>query len=57
MSRFLPPHAVPVAFGLPVSGIMTFIVSGISVYQVEDPAPRPVARWMSAWVVAFPVIQ
>lgn len=60
MKPFLPPKAAPIAFGFLVSGLMTFIVSGISTYNAiglaENMLDKWVHAWGASWIVAFPVI-
>jgi len=60
MRPFLPPKAAPIAFGLLLSGLMTFIVSGIATFNALGLSDQLPGKWMSAWgaswVVAFPVV-
>ena len=60
MKPFLPPRAAPIAFGFLLSGMMTFIVSGIATFNALGLSEQLMAKWLSAWgaswVVAFPVV-
>lgn len=56
----LPQRFAPVLFGLLLSGLMSFIVSGIATLKALGPVPGMPGAWMSAWVaawlVAFPTV-
>lgn len=56
----IPHRFAPVLSGLILSGLMTFIVSGISTLMAKGLFAGFVAQWMGAWmvtwVVAFPTI-
>lgn len=59
MQPFLPPKAAPIAFGFLVSGLMTFIVSGISTYKAigfDGMLDTWMEAWFASWIVAFPII-
>ncbi len=61
MQPFVPKRFEPIAFGLLLTLIMTFVVSGISTLLAigaEDPGFLALwgKAWMSSWVVAFPVV-
>jgi hypothetical protein len=47
-------------FGLVLSGLMSFIVSGISTLRAVGPVPHFAqiwtSAWLTAWAVAFPVV-
>jgi len=49
-----------VLFGFLLSGLMSFIVSGISTYRAlglaGDFPAHWVGAWFAAWMVAFPVV-
>ena len=50
----------PVLFGLILSGLMAFLVSGIATFRAAGSVPGFadlwVGAWLTAWVVAFPVV-
>ncbi len=56
----IPARYAPIVFGLFLSGMMSLIVSGISMLRVTDAWDGFFGIWMSAWltswVVAFPVV-
>ena len=60
MKPFLPPKAASVAFGFLVSGLMSFIVTGIATLNALGLSDQLISKWLSAWgaswAVAFPVI-
>ena len=60
MKPFLPKRTEPFVFGLLVSGMMTFFVSGISTVLAAGFAPGLLGKWMAAWaaswVIAFPIL-
>jgi hypothetical protein len=60
MTPFLPKRAEPIAFGLLLSGMMSFIVSGIStiiaIGATMDLPLRWLLAWMPSWAVAFPAV-
>ena len=60
MKPFLPPKAAPVAFGFLVSGLMSFIVTGIATLNAIGLSDQLMGKWLSAWgaswAVAFPII-
>jgi hypothetical protein len=49
----IPARFAPVLFGLIVSGLMSFIVSGIATFRALGLPPDFVATWMGGWVVAW----
>ena len=55
-----PKKFAPALFGLILSGLMSFLVSGISTYRaigfVEGFAGLWTGAWLTAWLVAFPVV-
>jgi hypothetical protein len=56
----IPRKFAPVLFGLILSGLMSFIVSGIATFRAAGLAPNFMGLWLSgwlaAWLVAFPVV-
>ncbi|MBF0264173.1 MAG: DUF2798 domain-containing protein [Gammaproteobacteria bacterium] len=60
MKPFLKPKYAPVMFGLLVSGLMTFIVSGISTINAlgfnAGIMNKWLIAWLTTWTVAFPII-
>ena len=55
-----PRKFAPALFGLVLSGLMSWLVSGISTYRAVGADPGFVGlwtgAWLSAWLVAFPVV-
>ncbi|MFZ1814902.1 MAG: DUF2798 domain-containing protein [Rhizobiaceae bacterium] len=60
MKPFIPKRFEAIAFGLLLSGMMTFFVSGIStvlaVGLVEDIFAKWMKAWAYSWAVAFPIV-
>jgi hypothetical protein len=60
MKPFIPRRLEQIAFGLLLSGMMSFIVSGISTALAVGMSPRLPLAWISAWLpswaVAFPAV-
>jgi len=56
----VPNKLAPALFGLILSGLMSWIVSGISTYRAAGLGPGFVglwtSTWLTAWLVAFPVV-
>lgn len=56
----LPARFAPVLFGFIVSGLMSFMVSGIATLRaigaVEDFGGFWMGAWLPSWAVAFPTI-
>jgi hypothetical protein len=56
----IPPKYAPLLFGLILSGLMSLLVSGISMVRTIGWAHGFVGAWASAWLTAwlfaFPVV-
>ncbi|MCC6006344.1 MAG: DUF2798 domain-containing protein [Rhodobacteraceae bacterium] len=56
----IPTRFAPILFGLLLSGMMTIVVSGISVLQAlglsEGFLLLWLFAWLSSWAVAFPLV-
>ena len=56
----IPARFAPYLFGLILSGLMSFIISGVSTLraagQGPDFASLWVTAWLSSWPVAFPAV-
>ena len=54
----IPKKLIPILFGLIVSGLMSFVVSGISTYSTHGMLDVALwmSNWMKSWAVAFPTI-
>lgn len=56
----IPEKFEPVLFGFILSGLMSFVVSGISTLKVAGPGSGFVGlwtdSWITAWLLAFPVV-
>jgi hypothetical protein len=51
----LPARYAPVLFGLLLSGLMSFLVTGIATLKALGPAPGFVREWLASWGFAWPV--
>lgn len=55
-----PRKFAPALFGLILSGLMSLLASGIATYRAAGISPDFIgiwaAGWISAWLVAFPVV-
>jgi hypothetical protein len=49
----IPRKFEPVLFSLVLSGMMSFVVSGISTLRAAGPVPHFASLWMSAWLTAW----
>ena len=49
---------VPILFGFIVSGLMSFVVAGVSTYASLNDIHFGIwtSNWIKSWVVAFPTI-
>lgn len=60
MKPFVPKRFEPVVFGLLLSGLMSFIVSGLSTAIAAGVGPHLPAMWLAAWLpswaLAFPAV-
>ena len=58
--QVLPASFAPVAFGFVLSGLMSFIVSGIATFRATGPVEGFgglwIAAWLPSWAVAFPTV-
>jgi hypothetical protein len=56
----IPAKFGPVLFGLILSGLMSFVVSGVSTLRAAGGSPGYTElwtqAWLTAWVVAFPIV-
>ncbi len=56
----IPKRYAPLLFSLMLSGLMSLLITGLSIFRVSGPAPHFVQLWLSswltAWCVAFPVV-
>jgi hypothetical protein len=56
----IPSRFGPILFGAILSGLMSFLVSGISAFRAIGPATHFfsvwVSAWLTAWLIAFPVV-
>ena len=56
----IPARYSHILFGLILSGLMSFIVSGIATFRSVGPVPDFLTLWMGAWLaswaVAFPSV-
>ncbi len=60
MRPFVPARLEAVAFGFLLTAMMTFIVSGTSLFVSLGPGPGFGAAWVKAWFlswcIAFPAV-
>ncbi|MEL6101458.1 MAG: DUF2798 domain-containing protein [Pseudomonadota bacterium] len=56
----IPARYAHIAFGLILSGMMSFVVSGIATFRAVGSVPDFVTLWLGAWffswAVAFPAV-
>jgi hypothetical protein len=56
----IPARLAPVAFGLVLSGLMSFLVLGIATFRhaglADGFASLRLSAWLASWPVAFPVV-
>lgn len=56
----IPNRFAPALFGLILSGLMSFVVSGISTIRAAGWGPGFMGlwtgAWLTAWVLAFPIV-
>lgn len=56
----IPARFAPILFGLILSGLMSFIVSGLSTYRalgfVEGFVHIWTGNWAVSWAIAFPTV-
>ncbi len=56
----LPARFFPIAFGFVLSGLMSFLVSGIATYRnfglTEDFLGSWIGAWLPSWLIAFPTV-
>ncbi|TLP46968.1 MULTISPECIES: DUF2798 domain-containing protein [Cohaesibacter] len=56
----IPARFAHILFGLFLSGLMSFIVSGIATYRalglMDGFMGEWIGSWLSAWAVAFPCV-
>lgn len=60
MRAFIPRRFEHVAFGFMLSGLMSFIISGVATLLAIGPVPGFVITWLGSWVsswaIAFPAV-
>ncbi|MAW88979.1 MAG: hypothetical protein CMJ42_20875 [Phyllobacteriaceae bacterium] len=60
MKPFLPRRFEGLVFGLLLTGMMSCLVSGLSVFLARGAAPGFAGLWLAAWLpswaLAFPVV-
>lgn len=56
----IPARYAPIAFGFVLSGLMSLLVSGISVWRNGGPGDPMLTLWIGAWLIswaiAFPTV-
>lgn len=60
MTPFIPKRLEHVAFGLLLSGFMSFLVSGLSTMiarGIDSTLPMAwLSAWLASWALAFPAV-
>lgn len=60
MKPLIPKKMEPIAFGFLLSGMMSFLVSGIATARAIGLSEAFLANWLSSWlaswVIAFPSV-
>ena len=51
----LPASFEPIVFGLVLSGLMSFIITGIATWNALGFIATFVAQWLQSWLFAWPV--
>ena len=56
----MPARYAPFLFGFVLSGLMSFIVSGIATFRnfgpVEGLLGLWIGAWLPSWMIAFPIV-
>lgn len=56
----IPKKYAPILFGLLLSGLMSFLVAGISTLRAVGPVDGFMGiwlgAWLTAWAIAFPAV-
>ena len=56
----MPARFAPIAFGFVLSGLMSFIVSGIATFRnaglIDGFFSLWIGAWLPSWLIAFPVV-
>ncbi|MEM1317149.1 MAG: DUF2798 domain-containing protein [Pseudomonadota bacterium] len=58
MKPFIPARLEPIIFGLLLSGMMSFIVSGVATALALRAVDMGawISAWLSSWLIAFPAV-
>ncbi len=51
----IPARYAPILFGFLLSGLMSFIVTGVATLRALGFAPDLMIKWLSAWSFGWPV--
>jgi hypothetical protein len=56
----MSPRFAPIAFGFVLSGLMSFVVSGIATFRtagmIENFPSLWIGAWLPSWFIAFPIV-
>jgi hypothetical protein len=56
----IPGKFAPLLFGLILSGLMSFVVSGVATLRALGMGPGFagiwIGAWLAAWLIAFPIV-
>ncbi len=56
----MPPRFAPALFGFVLSGMMSFVVSGVAILRntglAEGVLSLWIGAWLLSWLIAFPVV-
>lgn len=60
MAKMIPARYEHFVFGLVLSGLMSFMVSGIATFRslgmIDGFAVLWITNWLPSWIVAFPTL-
>ncbi|WP_420004792.1 DUF2798 domain-containing protein [Arenibacterium sp. LLYu02] len=51
----IPARYAPILFGFLLSGLMSFIVTGVATLRALGLSPDLMSKWLSAWSFGWPV--
>ena len=56
----MPARFAPIAFGFILSGLMSFVVSGIATFRnaglIDGFFSLWIGAWLPSWLIAFPIV-
>jgi hypothetical protein len=51
----MPPRFAPALFGFVLSGMMSFVVSGVATVRNAGLADGTLSLWLGAWLLSWPI--